>query len=149
MSELPMENIYSSKVQKRSESEWEIILDNLMDELSNHLEIDLNKCSYFIEEQIDGEASYGCNIDFRGVISKSLQMEICGILCYSVNWNERVHIGAYLLYFQGIARLTPNGDDESVVYIPREIGGWGKAHVEVGEGCEWSRYDSPVRWDEK
>ena len=50
---------------------------------------------------------------------------------------------------QGIARLTPNGDDESVVYIPREIGGWGKAHVEVGEGCEWSRYDSPVRWDEK
>ncbi|MCW9000448.1 MAG: hypothetical protein OQK04_17190, partial [Kangiellaceae bacterium] len=85
-------------------------------------------------------------VDFKGVLSKPLQIELCGILCFTVNWDERVNIGAFLLYYQEGLRLTPNADDESVVYIPRELDAWGKASIQIGEGDEWSQYDTPERW---
>ncbi|VAW82355.1 hypothetical protein MNBD_GAMMA12-958 [hydrothermal vent metagenome] len=140
-----MNNIYDAKFTIKEKREWEKILDDFLNELSNHLGMNLEKRSYFIEEQVEGEASFGCHVDFRGTISTSLQLELCGILCLGINWNERAHVGTYLLYYHEGIRLAPNADDESVSYIPRENDGWGYAHMEVGEGGEWSNYNTPRR----
>ena len=131
----------------RSQQEWEALLDSLLEELSGHLGIPLEKCSYFIEKQSEGEKSFGCHVDFRAIISKPLKLEVCGILCYSVNWNKRVSIGAYLLHYQNNERLSPQADDEKVHYIRRSIETWEEPQVEIGEGGEWSSYETTCRWD--
>ena len=142
-----MNNIYDTKIAIRTTTEWEKILDHLLHELSDHTGIQLEKCSYFIEEQRESQASFGCHVDFKGIVSEPLRLELCGILCFSACWDKWAHVGAYLLYYQDGVRLSPDADDERVSYIPREKEGWGTAQIEIGEGGEWSSYETTRRWD--
>ncbi len=142
-----MSYIFDNKYVLRSRDEWKKFLDNLLQELSDHLGLELNKCSYFVEEQSEGDTCYGCHIDFRATLSEELNLELCGILCFTVNWGERAHAGAFLLYYQEGERLCPKADDEYVAYMPRELSGWGRASLELGEAGEWSSYTTMKRWE--
>ncbi|NQV32429.1 MAG: hypothetical protein HQ515_07025 [Phycisphaeraceae bacterium] len=118
----------------------------LLQDLERHLGAELAPTSFFIEEQHNGSASYECNLDFHWALAPAIRLSICGILCYSANWGERVSIGAYLLPFQDRSRLTVPADEDTVLYLPRGREGWVDPIVACGYGGEWSQYDSPERW---
>lgn len=137
-----MDNLYCTQACQRSEAEWKSVLNKLLSELADHLSVDLYTCSYFIEENIKDEASYSCHLDFRGHLSKTLNIEACGVLCYTANWEESVSIGAHVLLFQNGKRLSPTDS----IYLPRERNSWGKALTEADYNNEWTLYENTERW---
>lgn len=141
-----MENFYDIHKCERSLDEWKYFLNKLLSELESYLSIKLDVCSYSIEEHLKDEAAYFCHVDFRGYLSTPLKIEACGILCYSVNWEESVSIGAYILLFQNGERLLPETNG-SVIYLSRETNNWSTPFIETGDNDEWTRYTDTSRWD--
>lgn len=129
----------------RTPEEWRSLLDDLLGELASHLELSCKATSYFIQAQQPGHASYGCHVDFHADVNKAVGLELCGILCFTANWDESVSIGAYLLLYVSDVRLH-DGHEESVIYLPRSTEGWQPGVMESGAAGEWSQYRTPKRW---
>ena len=128
----------------RTADEWRSILASLIESLSAHVGQPFRSTSWFVHDDRLASAS-SCNcVDIRATLSGPLALEVCGVVCITVNFGETAWACCDLLLFASGRRFTgPKGMDLIALGYDNErwVGGWA-----VDEHGEWRGHTDDDRW---
>ena len=128
----------------RTETEWQCLLHRLVEELSAYAAVPFMPTSNFVDDTPGHASASGC-VDVRGTVSAALRLDVCGVVCVSVNFGEAAWASCNLLLFSGGRRVFgPDGLGlVSLAYTPE---GWSSRGWVADDYGEWESHDTDARW---
>lgn len=130
----------------RSTTEWQQELTDLVDALSAFTGIGFRPTSWVVEDDRPGFAC-ACNcVDVRGAVNAALQLEVCGVICVTVNFGEEAWASSDLLLFAAGRRVRgPGGTD--LLHFSYTSEGWVCRGWMIDDNSEWESHTTDERWE--
>lgn len=88
--------------------QWLLFLRTLKNELASFLDCTIVETSVFLEEEDITHQNFSCSVDIIAHIFPEANLQYGGIICYTKNYDEHVHIDVFLLAYLNGQRVKSN-----------------------------------------
>ncbi|MDI1431767.1 hypothetical protein [Polyangium sorediatum] len=140
-----MQNLLDPNPRLRSEAEWRALLGGLVESLSAFTGLRFEPTSWFVSDDQPGHACASNCVNVCGVVSPALRLEVCGVVCVTVNFGESARASCDLLLFVDGQRIRGPGALD-FVFLPYGEAGWSSRGWVQDETGEWEATTTDARW---
>lgn len=141
-----MNQLFDPNPGLRTADEWRGILSKLVTSLSSFLGLEFEATSWFVHDDRTGDLSSSNSVDIKANIPVSLSLQMYGVLCLTINFDEAVWVSCDLLLFASGHRLL-GSQGMDLIEVTYDERGWTNRGWIIDANYEWEAYSDNSRWE--